>query len=83
MNFFEQLGIQMASAALQKLVTDQLAIIKEHNTPEVYNNLLATMEPALNLFMEVARKTKTKIDDTAILIFLAPIMQAKSENEGV
>jgi len=62
-------------------VADILAKIKEHNTPEVYENALKSGNSFFTLLNELAKKTKTKIDDNVILLFQEPIQNAAAEDD--
>jgi len=50
-----------------------LSGIKEHNTPEIYQNTLQGLHSNFLLLKEVAIKTKTKIDDGIIDLVLEAV----------
>lgn len=62
-------------------VSEILAKIKEHNTPEVYENALKSGNSFFNLLNELAVKTKSKIDDNVIAMFQEPIQAAADEDD--
>lgn len=63
-------------------IADILANIKEHNSPEVYANALKSGSAFFSLVGELAKKSKTKIDDSVIEIFQGPI-KAAAEAAGI
>lgn len=63
-------------------MAEVLAGIKEHNTPEVYENTLKSINSNFTLLKEITNKTKTKIDDGLVDIILESVKDA-AEADGI
>ncbi len=70
------MAIDMASVALQQVIASLLIGIKEHNDSDTYEQALKSVSGSMNLLHKLAEKTKTKLDDKAIDVFLLPTQRA-------
>jgi hypothetical protein len=70
----KQVGESEIEAALQG--------IKEHNPPATYNNAIQAGYSFFSLIQEAAAKSKTKIDDTIVAVFLEAIRN-NAETNGI
>lgn len=59
---------------------DVLSKIQEHNTPEVYQNTLKSLNSSFLLLNDVAVKSKTKIDDAVIDVVLDAVQESAAED---
>jgi hypothetical protein len=71
-------AVDMASFTLQQVIAALLASIKENNDSETYEAALRTLNGSMQLLHKLAEKTKTKLDDKAIDVFLIPTQSAAS-----
>ena len=62
-------------------VSELLANIKEHNDADTYEQTLKAGSSFFTLLSKVAAKSKTKIDDGVIEIFLSPIQDAADADD--
>lgn len=79
------LGNALASAAVgvfKEAVANQLEIIKANNPEEDYVNAIKSVYSTMSLLDKLAKKTKSKIDDKAVEIFLEPAIAA-AEADGI
>jgi hypothetical protein len=76
-----QIFMSAAKEAGKVKIAELLAKIKEHNTPEVYEQALKAGSSFFNLLGDLAKKSKTKLDDYAIGIFLEPIEDAADDDD--
>lgn len=76
-----QIFMSAAKEAGKVKISELLAKIKENNTPEVYEQALKAGSAFFLLLSDLAKKSKTKLDDYAIGIFLEPIKAAAEEDD--
>ncbi len=57
-----------------------LQTIQDHNTKEVYANTLKSINSSFSLLDEVAKKSKTKIDDDLIEAVLEAVQESATED---
>lgn len=74
--------IPMVKSVGKEELSNVLANIKEHNTPELYENTLKSIHSSFSLLNEVANKTKTKIDDCVVDLVLEAVAEA-AEDDGI
>lgn len=76
-----QIFMSAAKEAGKVKIAELLAKIKENNTPEVYEQALKAGSSFFSLLGELAKKSKTKLDDYSIGIFLEPIQDAAEADD--
>lgn len=67
---FLQLLLNAVKTAASAELATLLEKFKEHNPPEDYDRLIASLKNSFELLQKVADQTKTKIDDTVVGIVL-------------
>lgn len=78
-----EIGMSMVENTLKMYVSELLAGIKEHNDkdPDLYNDIIKDGYAWLTRLQKLALKTKTKLDDRGVRVFLDPIQQAASADD--
>lgn len=76
-----QIFMSAAKEAGKVKIAELLAKIKQNNTAEVYEQALKAGSSFFTLLGELAKKSKTKLDDYSIGIFLEPIQDAAEADE--
>jgi len=77
-----QIFMSAAKEAGKTKITELLVKIKSNNPPEVYEQFLKAGSSFFLLISDLAKRTKTKLDDYSIGIFLEPIQEA-AEADGI
>ena len=79
-DFLVNLFSPMLKAAGKFYLKSVLQTIQEHNTVEVYTNTLKSINSSFGLLNEVAKKSKTKIDDDLIEAVLEAVQESAQED---
>lgn len=81
---FANMGLMMASVAMQELLSELFANIKKNNTnnPTLYTDMLKGLHGGLNQLNYLAQKTKTSLDDNLIAVFFNPVKMAVQAEEA-
>ncbi len=81
-DFLANLFSPVLKAAGKFYLKSVLQNIQDHNTLEVYTNTLKSINSSFSLLDEVAKKSKTKVDDDLIEAVLEAV-QESAEEDGI
>jgi hypothetical protein len=78
-----EIGMSMVENTLKMYVSELLASIKEHNDaePKLYIDIVQDGHAWLTRLQKLALKTKTKLDDRGVRVFLDPVQQAAAMDD--
>jgi len=79
-DFLVNLFMPMLKAAAKFYLKTVLQQIQDHNTPAVYENTLKSINSNFILLDEVAKKSKTKIDDDVIEAVLEAVQESAADD---
>jgi len=83
-NGFSELLVNMVSPMLKAAgkfyLKGVIQNIQDHNTKEVYMNTLKSINSSFSLLDEVAKKSKTKVDDDLIEAVLEAVRESAAED---
>jgi len=79
-DFLAGLFSPVLKAAGKFYLKSVMQTIQDHNTLEVYTNTLKSINSSFSLLDEVAKKSKTKVDDDLIEAVLEAVRESANED---
>jgi flagellar capping protein FliD len=79
-DFLVNLFMPMLKAAAKFYLKIVIQQIQDHNTPAIYENTLKSINSSFTLLDEVAKKSKTHIDDDIIEAVLESVRESATED---